>query len=310
MAGRELAVVGGDERELPVARPQGVGGLLKPIAAPAEVMAAQNEARDLVQQALKPGRDYGVIPGTDKDRPTLLKPGAERILAAFGCYGDPEVIEQEVDHDREVRWIKRKKQWANRHPGDKKFTWVTEEGTSIGLYRYVVRCHVIRRDTGEIVGSGIGSCSSMESKYVDRPRESENTILKMAKKRAEVDAVLSTFGLSDQFAPDPEEAAADEETDEQLPPPPAAAPAGPMATDEQLELIAKLKNSHVFTDRERSQLERRMGNGMTKAQAQEAIDWMLGALKERKAAESQDGAARPAVAERMPGEDDDEAQDS
>jgi hypothetical protein len=35
----------------------------------------------------------------------------------------------------------------------------------------------------------------------------ENTILKMAKKRAQVDAVLTTFGLSDQFTQDMEEQA-------------------------------------------------------------------------------------------------------
>jgi hypothetical protein len=277
-------------------------GLLRPIAAPAEVLQAQEEARALIQQALQPGRDYGVIPGTG-DKPTLLKPGSERVLAAFGCYPDPEVLEQEVDHDREVHWQKRKKRWNNKHRGDKTFTWVVEDGVSLGLYRYVVRCRLVRRETGEVVGSGIGSCSSMESKYVDRPRDSENTILKMAKKRAQIDATLSTFGLSDQFTQDVED---NPDIYRQEPDPPPAGTAEPGATNDQLELIGRLKDSHVFTAAERAKLERRLGAGMTKAWAQEAVDWMLATLKERKQAEVQGGRVPPSVSDRVPGEDDDE----
>src|SRR5690606_23849470 len=63
------------------------------------------------------------------------------------------------------------------------------------------------RESGLVIGSGMGSCSSLESKYISRPRDLENTILKMAKKRAYVDATLSTFGLSDQFTQDVEDMA-------------------------------------------------------------------------------------------------------
>src|SRR5690606_10620038 len=58
---------------------------------------------------------------------------------------------------------------------------------------------------GVVIGEGVGSCSTMESKYIDRPRDCENTALKMAKKRAYVDATLTTFGLSDQFTQDVED---------------------------------------------------------------------------------------------------------
>lgn len=178
--------------------------LLRPVAEPAEIVQAQNEARALVHQSLKEGRDYGKIPGTDK--PTLLKPGAERVALGFGCYyGEPIIVEKEIDHDREVKWTKRKKQWKNRFRGDREFDWVEEAGVSLGLYRYVVRVQVINRDSGQVVGEGIGACSSMESKYIDRPRDSENTILKMAHKRAIVAACLVTFGLSDEFTQDVED---------------------------------------------------------------------------------------------------------
>jgi hypothetical protein len=100
--------------------------------------------------------------------------------------------------------VKQKKKWNNAHAGDKTFTWTSEEGESLGLYRYVVQVDIVD-EHGQVRGSGIGSCSSMESKYVDRPRDSENTILKMAMKRAHVAGVLSTFGLSEQFTQDVEE---------------------------------------------------------------------------------------------------------
>ena len=75
-------------------------------------------------------------------------------------------------------------QWRNQFKGDREFAWVDDSGTSLGLYRYVVLCEIVERASGDVVGNFTGSCSSMESKYIDRPRDSENTILKMAEKRA------------------------------------------------------------------------------------------------------------------------------
>lgn len=180
-------------------------GLLRPIAAPSEIIQAQNEAREMVHQALLAGRDYGVIPGTG-DKPTMLKPGAERVALGFGCYyGTPEILEQEIDHDREVRWSKTKAVWEGPKGNRRKVRDEHVAGTSLGLYRYVVRVPVINRETGQIVGSGVGACSSMESKYIERPRDVENTVLKMAFKRAIVAACLTTFGLSDEFTQDVED---------------------------------------------------------------------------------------------------------
>jgi hypothetical protein len=176
--------------------------LLRPVAAPAQMIEAQNATRDYIEQVLEEGKDYGKVPGVSK--PTLLKPGAEKVTLGFGCAAAPRILEQEIDHDRAVHWVKQKKRWLNRHAKDREFVWDKEEGASLGLYRYVVQVDVVDQD-GAVRGSGIGSCSSMESKYVDRPRDCENTILKMATKRAHVAAVLSTFGLSEQFTQDAEE---------------------------------------------------------------------------------------------------------
>lgn len=214
-----------------MARRDLVAGMLRPVAPVDEVIGAQNEVRNLVARALQEDRDYGKIPGTDKA--TLLKPGAERINAAYGLGAEYRVTEKEVDHDREVKWNKVK--WITRNvkpsqveadtlkeagkgrwrkgDGD---AWVwqdknTEDGLSLGLYRYVVECRLVHRASGVVVGQGIGSCSSMESKYIDRPRDSENTILKMACKRAYIAATLNTHGLSDQFTQDMEDFAGDRE---------------------------------------------------------------------------------------------------
>lgn len=160
--------------------------LMRPIAAPKDVLVAQEETRALIKEALKPDRDYGLIKGTQRE--TLFKAGAERIILAFGCFAQFRVVEKEIDHDRVNAYAKKGK-----------------EETSLGLYRYVVECQIVNRANGEIVGSFIGSCSSMESKYISRPRDSENTIVKMAEKRALVGAALTTYGLSDQFTQDLEE---------------------------------------------------------------------------------------------------------
>lgn len=188
-------------------RPIGAGGvtatrlgLLRPIAEPAQVMEQQNELRQYLKQVLQEGRDYGEIPGVDK--PSLLKPGAERINNGFGVIPVHTIVEQEIDHDREVPWLKRKKVWRD---GQWTGEWSEERGTSYGLYRYVVRCELVHRESGVVVAQCLASCSSMESKYIDRPRDSENTVLKMAEKRAFVGATLLAYGLSDEFTQDVEE---------------------------------------------------------------------------------------------------------
>lgn len=176
--------------------------LVMPVAKPTELIAYHEEVTRLIQNSLTDGVDYGTIPGTDK--PTLLKPGAERLCLAFGAHIEYVLIKSEIDHDREVRWQKKRKRWNNAYKGDRSFSWDVEEGTSQGIYRYIYKARIVRAD-GRVLGEGEGVCSTMESKYIDRPRDCENTALKMAQKRALVAAVLSAFGLSNRFTQDVEE---------------------------------------------------------------------------------------------------------
>lgn len=157
--------------------------LMRPIADASQVLAAQEEIRKLVVAILVEGRDYGKIPGTQKK--SLLKSGAERTCVAFGVYPIYGIVEQEIDHDRENVFFSR-----------------DLEKLSFGLYRYVIEAKLISRETGAVVGTAIASCSTLEAKYISRPRDSENTVLQMAEKRAHVAATRTTFGLSDEFTQD------------------------------------------------------------------------------------------------------------
>lgn len=195
-AGTEL--MARDEVDAPPAehqdRSQLPSGMLEPMAEPGEIVRSRHKRSRLIADALEEGRDYGTVPGVPK--PFLHKPGAERLTDAFACYPRFTVIDSEVHHDRRVEWEKKRR---DDETGDLE---VYDSGTSKGLYRYVVSCELVHRASGIVVGNGLGSCSTMEKKYVDRPRDSENTVLKMAKKRAHVDAALSTFGLSEMFTQD------------------------------------------------------------------------------------------------------------
>mgnify|MGYP001603032136 CR=1 FL=1 len=171
---------------------------------------AINRFQRIVHSSLVRNLDYGVIPGTQK--PTLLKPGAEKIAKLLGLADQCEIV------DRQEIW-------------DKPF------------FRYLVRAKLIHLATGVVVSEGLGECNSMESKYrwrwiserdlpsdidksklVSQGRHSKsggkwtvyrldnediysqvNTILKMAKKRALVDAALSAGRLSDVFTQDMED---------------------------------------------------------------------------------------------------------
>ena len=137
----------------------------------ARTMAKIHAFQQVIQQAVKPGHDIGIIPGTDK--PTLLKPGAEKIVMMMGLSSRYEIMDKVEDYDK-------------------------------GFFSYNIRCTLSRQ--GIDICEGVGNCNSRESKYVKLdPYSIANTILKMAKKRAYVDAALSVASLSDIFTQDLED---------------------------------------------------------------------------------------------------------
>ena len=185
--------------------------------------------QQIMHAAMKEGEHYGRIPGCG-DKPTLLKPGAEKLCLTFRLAPTYDVEERAVDR---------------------------------GHREYRVQCALTSILGGTFIGQGVGICSTMEGKYRyrqgaaeptdkpvpraywdvrqedpakaqeliggkgftvkkvdgkgwmiakggekvehDNPADHYNTVLKMAKKRALVDAVLTATAASDIFTQDLED---------------------------------------------------------------------------------------------------------
>lgn len=89
--------------------------------------------QEAMRRAMRDGEHYGVIPGTQK--PTLLKPGAEKLCQLFTL--DPE-------YDTEETWDEN------------------------GHYTVKATCTLYHIPTGNRVASGVGLCTTKEEKYAYR----------------------------------------------------------------------------------------------------------------------------------------------
>lgn len=170
-----------------------------------DIRAQVNRVQEVMRAVMQKEVHYGVIPGTAK--PTLYKAGSEVLLTTFRIAVDPMVEE-------------------------------LREGVHI---RYRVKAVGTHQTTGVIVGVGIGECSTSEDKYAWRralcaeefeatdpalrrikyqkfkgqiekvqqirtnPADLSNTVLKMAKKRAQIDLCLTATAASDCFTQDIED---------------------------------------------------------------------------------------------------------
>lgn len=98
---------------------------------------------DATTQLMQEGVDYGKIPGVG-DRPSLLQPGADKLCNLFGLVVQYEIIAEVED-------------WSgDAHDGEP-------------FFYYKVRSRAFRSDF--LMGEGIGSCNSWESKYRWRKAE-------------------------------------------------------------------------------------------------------------------------------------------
>lgn len=151
-----------------------------------EVRKQVNAIQYLMKDVLQEGTHYGIIKGCGT-KPTLLQAGAEKIAYMFHFVPTYAVEREDFDG---------------------------------GHRSYDVTCTLTNRDTGQVMGYGVGECSTLESKYryrwvgynENRHKEENpdiadvwNTVKKMAKKRAFVDAVKSTTAASDIFTQDIED---------------------------------------------------------------------------------------------------------
>jgi len=174
-------------------------------ASASQIRAQVNLIQEVMRSVMKEDTHFGIIPGCKV--PSLYKAGAEKIMATFRLSAEP--FADDLSTSDEAR------------------------------FRVTVR---LTSPTGVFVGAGIGECSSGEEKYKwracyiaeefnetpdDRKREKwsqykgkpakkqkqvrtnaadlRNTVLKMAKKRAQIDAVLTATAASDIFTQDIED---------------------------------------------------------------------------------------------------------
>ncbi len=195
-----------------------------------DLVARLDAIRDAMSRAMEKDVDYGVIPGTGS-KPTLLKPGAEKLGALFQL--DVQIENEKIWHDD-------------------------------GHLTVISRATVYHQPTGTRLGAGEGICTTREEKYAFRGgarlcptcgkpaiikgkaeygggflcfrkkggcgakfsdndaaitgqseekqpnpniADTYNTVDKMASKRARIDAVLAVTGASALFTQDVEASA-------------------------------------------------------------------------------------------------------
>lgn len=178
---------------------------------------------ELRAKIMKPGIDFDIIPGTVK--PTLLKPGAEKLCFAFKLSPTYEVLESIEDHDKIITYKKYNKK-----------TGQNEDVEALGFFYYKIICRLVHRDTGVVVAEQIGTCSSYDPGKGGAPA---NTVIKIAQKRAHVGATLSATFTSDRFTQDLEDYA-DAEKNESYN---ETQTARQLATEKQMGFISKLLQS-------------------------------------------------------------------
>ncbi len=272
-----------------------------------EVVDQVQKIQRIMQAVMREGEHYGRIPGCGP-KPSLLKPGAEKLGFTFRLapkfYGENEPRELQGGH-RE----------------------------------YIIRCDLQNINTGQFWGSGVGSCSTLESKYRYRtgpkqgtgkpvpkeywdlrrsdpqqalallggkghvvgknehgqweiqvmgepienpnPADHYNTVLKMAKKRAHVDAVLTASAASDIFTQDledlelhrpEEEPIVDEPPYDEKPlgAPPPAQPAPAPSKPVDPEIISQAQRRRLFAITQESKTPEHVIKGILKEHGYES----------------------------------------
>jgi hypothetical protein len=200
------------------------------VLTPADIIAQVALIQQVMSGVMHEGEHYGKIPGCG-DKPSLLKPGAEKLAMTFRLAPSYHRDVEKLDNDHRD---------------------------------YVLTCTLTSLVTGQVVGDAMGSCSTKESKYRfrtgevtftgepvppaywdlrkdkqpeaiallggrghstkknpdtgtweivvagekvehDNPADNYNTVLKMAMKRAFIAAILSATAASDIFTQDLED---------------------------------------------------------------------------------------------------------
>lgn len=189
---------------------------------PQGVLSQVQDIQRLMAEVMKKDEHYGVIPGSTK--PTLLKAGAEKLSLMFRLAPEYDVIERE--HENGHREYRITCTLYSIVTGVRVGQGVGVCSTLESKYRYrevsdfEVMDEPIPEDAKErkkeyrAQGYGMKKIDGQWAwvKYKDTHKEENqniadtyNTVLKMGKKRAHVDAILTATAASDIFAQDLED---------------------------------------------------------------------------------------------------------
>lgn len=213
--------------------PESTETSLVPLDAPSiqvvpEFAITFNEAKNrlamlqtFVKELMIPGIDYGLIPGCAK--PSLFKSGAEKLCDIYGFAKHVEITNRFED------WEK-------------------------GFVNYEVKSTLINKRTGLVEAEGVGCCNSRERKYCKQDGFNiSNTIMKMAKKRAIVDAVLSATRSSGIFSQDLEDLKGDKASTPLRVLPSQSIQPDKLVTQKQLtDIFTLIKSQQIPIDRAKS----------------------------------------------------------
>lgn len=183
-----------------------------------QVKDQMNAVQQLMKEVMRDGEHYGKIPGCG-DKKVLFKPGAELLSFVFKLapFYSIEMIEMKNGH-REYKLI-----CSLRHTpsGIVHGQGVGSCSTMESQYRY--RWVTTNREVPQeywktktkdpmLLGGPQYKPRKANNKWYifqysehDNPADNYNTVLKMAKKRAHVDAILTVTAASDAFTQDIEE---------------------------------------------------------------------------------------------------------
>lgn len=299
---------------------------------PEKIQAQVNTIQKVMKQVMKLGEHYGTIPGCGP-KPTLLKPGAEKLCVTFRLAPSYDITRIDMGDDHR---------------------------------EYQIVCTLTHMTSGMVVGQGVGTCSTKEGKFRyrtterkcpaceketiikgkaeygggwlcwakkggcgakfkegdtaiegqeagkaehDNPPDYYNTVLKMAKKRALVDAALTATAASDLFTQDIEDMGEILPPMEKAkePPPknqhtyrppdeeppvkhfphnttttdPGFPPNGPEATSPQMNALYKMTEKQGLTNRELDEISNwyKKGDKLSSAEAGEMIGDLPGIME-------------------------------
>jgi len=218
---KEAPMKASEEKALVSAAPPEARGRME--LAVSEVAEQMTMMQMVLKQVMKEDEHYGIIPGTGSSKPCLLKAGAEKLVSLFKLAPKYLITERDFDGGhREYTVVCELYDLDGRFRGQgvglgssMETKWSTRKGDPQFTGEPVPSAYWDSKNKALLGGGGRVALKNPKTRQweiavvtrepIPNPADVLNTVLKMAKKRALVDAVLSATGASDIFTQDLEE---------------------------------------------------------------------------------------------------------